>query len=166
MIRPLRWFFLTVLVVCLGTLAWYRFRPPVVTAPRAAGPDFHVRARDLSNPLQIVAYGDMRFTDPAETEATNPKVRRWLVDRIAAEKPDAVLLSGDIPWHGGHAAITRSIARKPRSGAMRICIFIRRSEITSSRDWRNSAWKTGGALFRNCAASDIIRCSWAIRSMS
>jgi acid phosphatase type 7 len=84
-------------------LAWYRFRPPAVTAPRAAGPDFHVNAQDLSNPLQIVAYGDMRFTHPSETEATNPKVRRWLVDRIAAEKPDAVLLSGDIPWHGSHA---------------------------------------------------------------
>jgi len=55
-------------------------------------------------PAQVViAYGDMRFTDPQNTTATNPKVRRWLVDRIAAEKPDAVLLSGDIPWNGGVA---------------------------------------------------------------
>ena len=46
----------------------------------------------------------MRFTDPSETRATNPKVRRWLVDQVAAEKPDAVLLSGDVPWHGGQAS--------------------------------------------------------------
>ena len=48
----------------------------------------------------IIAYGDMRFTDPNEQTATNPKVRRWLVNRIAEEKPDAILLSGDLPWNG------------------------------------------------------------------
>lgn len=104
MIRSLRWFFLAALVVCLGTLAWRQFRPPVIPAARAAGPDFRLNNQDLSSPLQIIVYGDMRFTDPAETAAANPKVRRWLVDRIAAEKPDAVLLSGDVPWRGGQAA--------------------------------------------------------------
>jgi 3',5'-cyclic AMP phosphodiesterase CpdA len=68
------------------------------------GPDFRSSDRSLSRPLRIIAYGDMRFTDPRETSATNPKVRRWLVDQIAAEKPDAVLLSGDVPWHGGQAS--------------------------------------------------------------
>jgi len=43
----------------------------------------------------------MRFTDPKETTDTNPTVRKSLVDRIAEERPDAVLLSGDVPWHGG-----------------------------------------------------------------
>jgi hypothetical protein len=38
-----------------------------------------------------------------ETEATNPRVRRWLVAKIASEHPDAVFLSGDVPWHGGVA---------------------------------------------------------------
>jgi acid phosphatase type 7 len=52
----------------------------------------------------IIAYGDMRFTDPANVKATNPKVRRWLVDKLAAEHPDALLLTGDVPWHGGVAA--------------------------------------------------------------
>ena len=51
----------------------------------------------------VIAYGDTRFTDPQNYTATNPKVRRWLVDRIAAEKPDAVLISGDLPWNGGIA---------------------------------------------------------------
>lgn len=73
-----------------------------VSSP-AAGPDFRRENRDLSQPLKIIVYGDMRFTDPRETRATNPKVRRWLVDQIAAENPDAVLLSGDVVWHGAEA---------------------------------------------------------------
>jgi hypothetical protein len=48
----------------------------------------------------LIAYGDTRFTDTAETFASNPKVRRWLTDQIALEKPAAIIMSGDIPWHG------------------------------------------------------------------
>jgi acid phosphatase type 7 len=43
----------------------------------------------------------MRFTDPTNVTATNPTARRALVQRIAEEKPDAILLNGDVPWHGG-----------------------------------------------------------------
>ena len=92
------------LAFLLMPLAWCTlWNDPAMAGPRSSGPDFRVDDRDLSKPLQIIAYGDMRFTDPRETAATNPKVRRWLVDRIAMEKPDAVLLSGDIPWQGGDA---------------------------------------------------------------
>jgi calcineurin-like phosphoesterase family protein len=52
----------------------------------------------------VIAYGDMRFTDPKETQATNPKVRKWLVDKIAAEKPGAIVISGDVPYVGERAA--------------------------------------------------------------
>jgi acid phosphatase type 7 len=52
----------------------------------------------------VIAYGDMRFTDPSETEVTNPKVRKWLVDKVAAEKPAAIVVSGDIPYIGENAA--------------------------------------------------------------
>ena len=45
----------------------------------------------------------MRFTDPTNEKVTNPKVRRWLVDRIASEHPDVVLLSGDVPYDGSVA---------------------------------------------------------------
>lgn len=87
-----------------------------------AAADFHVDERQLSRPLTIIAYGDMRFTDPKETDATNPKVRR-LVDKIAAEKPDAVLLSGDIPWHGGTAddyAVCRAETKAWRDATLRV----------------------------------------------
>jgi len=43
----------------------------------------------------------MRFTDPATLPPENVTARRALVARIAQEKPDAVLLSGDLTMHGG-----------------------------------------------------------------
>jgi acid phosphatase type 7 len=52
----------------------------------------------------VIAYGDMRFTDPKETLATNPKVRKWLVDKIASEKPTAIVISGDVPFVGERVA--------------------------------------------------------------
>jgi hypothetical protein len=90
-------------LIGLGLLACSRSAAPMMTAAQANGPDFIRGNRDLSTPLRIVVYGDSRFTDTKETSATNPKVRRWLVEKIAEEKPDAVLLSGDVPWHGGDA---------------------------------------------------------------
>ena len=68
--------------------------------PTVDGPDFSVLDSALSSPPVVIAYGDTRFTDPSEKGATNPKVRDWLVDQIAKEKPDALLISGDLPWHG------------------------------------------------------------------
>jgi hypothetical protein len=58
----------------------------------------------LAQRTVVIAYGDMRFTDPAETQATNPKVRKWLVDKIASEKPSAIVVSGDVPYVGERAA--------------------------------------------------------------
>src|SRR5580692_11973271 len=52
----------------------------------------------------VIAYGDMRFTGPKETQATNPKVRKWLVDKVASEKPSAIVISGDVPYVGERAA--------------------------------------------------------------
>jgi acid phosphatase type 7 len=53
-------------------------------------------------PVRMVAYGDMRFTNPAVTSGTNPRVRKWLAQRIAAEHPQAVLLTGDMPFTGSN----------------------------------------------------------------
>ncbi len=64
-------------------------------------PTFVVGEVKAGDDLKIVAYGDMRFTDPANTTDTNPKVRKWLAERIGAEKPDALLVSGDLPFRGG-----------------------------------------------------------------
>lgn len=54
----------------------------------------------MGAPLRLVAYGDTRFTDPSVTSGTNPRVRKWLVDRIAEEQPAALLMTGDTPYTG------------------------------------------------------------------
>ena len=65
-----------------------------------AGPSFRVEQKKLGSPEKIIAYGDQRFTDPANTTATNPVARRLLVQRIAQEHPDAILMNGDVPYSG------------------------------------------------------------------
>jgi hypothetical protein len=80
-----------------------RDRAPAA-APGLAGPRFKVADREMHTPATIIAYGDMRFTDPGNVTATSPAARRALVARIAEEKPDVVLLNGDVPWHGGDSA--------------------------------------------------------------
>jgi acid phosphatase type 7 len=72
------------------------------TARDPSAPTFAINDQDLHSPLTLVAYGDMRFTDPKNVTATNPTARRALVQRVAEEKPDAILLNGDVPWHGGN----------------------------------------------------------------
>ena len=67
------------------------------------GPTFRIEGTALARRWMLIAYGDMRFTDPANEKVTNPKVRRWLVDRVASEHPDVVLLSGDVPYDGSVA---------------------------------------------------------------
>ena len=54
-------------------------------------------------PWSVIAYGDMRFTDPSNKKVTTPSARRALVERIAQEHPDALLLSGDVPYNGANA---------------------------------------------------------------
>ena len=93
-----------VIVIGLGMLGCSRADPSWMMAARADGPDFIRDSRGLSQPLRIIVCGDTRFTDPKETSATNPKVRRWLVSKVAEEKPDGVLLTGDVPWRGGVAS--------------------------------------------------------------
>lgn len=68
----------------------------IADPPLAALPD-----PPAGSPLVFIAYGDMRFTDPAEGAASSPRARRALVARVAAERPAALFLNGDVPWHGG-----------------------------------------------------------------
>ena len=52
-------------------------------------------------PLWLIAYGDMRFTNPMVTKGTNPRVRKWLAEKVGQEHPQALLLTGDMPFIGG-----------------------------------------------------------------
>lgn len=63
-------------------------------------PTFVVRDVSPQQELKILVYGDMRFTDPANTKATNPHARKWLAAKVGTEHADAMLITGDIPFHG------------------------------------------------------------------
>ena len=52
----------------------------------------------------MVGYGDMRFTDPSVKIGTNPRIRKWLAQRIAEESPEVLLLTGDMPYIGSNDA--------------------------------------------------------------
>ncbi len=65
-----------------------------------AGPTFRVPQPEVGKHTKVIVYGDQRFTDPANTTVTNPKVRRLLVNKIAEAHPDAILMNGDVPYSG------------------------------------------------------------------
>jgi hypothetical protein len=86
---------------------------PLVSIPDAA----------LPRPLTFIAYGDMRFTDATERDASSPTVRRALVERIAGEHPAALFITGDVPWHGGARAdyaVFRDETEAWRSASLRV----------------------------------------------
>ena len=64
------------------------------------GPTFRIGDHQLPKPMTFIAYGDQRFTDPANTRQTNPRIRQWLVNQIAKERPGVVIMNGDIPLAG------------------------------------------------------------------
>lgn len=66
---------------------------PTLTFPQFA----HV------GPAHIIAYGDSRFTDPAVTTGTNPRIRAWLAARMGELHPQVLLLTGDTPYTGAKA---------------------------------------------------------------
>ena len=68
-----------------------------------AGPTFRIADNQLPDPITLIVYGDQRFTNPANTRQTNPRIRQWLVNQIAKEHPVAVIMNGDVPLAGGVA---------------------------------------------------------------
>ena len=88
-------------VLLLSLVAMAQEKSAVVDAPKF---DFVVDPATLPKKLKIVALGDFRFTDPIEKKASNPKVRGWIVQKTADEKPDALLVSGDLPRVGSTEA--------------------------------------------------------------
>lgn len=78
------------LLLCSRLLMAQGARPVELTVP-------------VSSPFQFVAYGDTRFTDPQDTVASNPSVRRTLVAAITALKPSFISIGGDLTYVGADA---------------------------------------------------------------
>ena len=64
------------------------------------GPRSGFKTISFPTRLTLIAYGDQRFTDPANTQQADPRIRQWLVNRIAKEHPAAVIMNGDVPLAG------------------------------------------------------------------
>jgi hypothetical protein len=90
------------LLVCMASTVFSQQSSP--PAHDDSGPTFTVSDFPSGRPLRIVVYGDMRFTDPANTSDTQPGVRKWLAQKVGEEKPDLLLITGDMPFHGSDAA--------------------------------------------------------------
>ncbi len=58
----------------------------------------------VKGPFEFIAYGDVRFTNPANSAPSNPEYRRALVTQIASIKPSFVLFSGDLVLRGDNPA--------------------------------------------------------------
>src|SRR5579863_5703909 len=115
-------------------------------------PTFRVEDAQLAKPLTLIAYGDQRFTDPAETRQTNPRIRQWLVHQIAAEHPDAVIMNGDLPLAGNVTndyAVFRTETKIWRDLHMHVFPVLGNHEFTgdAQRDLEN--WWTNFPELRN-----------------
>jgi hypothetical protein len=92
--------FLLVTACMAGTVFSQQTPPP---GHDDSGPTFTVSDLPSNRPLRIVVYGDMRFTDPGNTSDTQPGVRKWLAQKVGEEKPDLLLITGDMPFNGSNA---------------------------------------------------------------
>jgi hypothetical protein len=63
-------------------------------------PTFRVDPLALSSHVKVIAYGDQRFHDHFNFMIADPKARIALAQKIAQEKPDAIQMSGDVPFKG------------------------------------------------------------------
>ena len=104
-----------------------------ICAPARGAATFSVPDSALPDSLVFIAYGDIRFTNQNETAASSPAARQALVARIAEERPAAVFINGDLPWHGIAAdyEVYRTETRAWRDGHLRIYPALGNHEFSS-----------------------------------
>lgn len=92
--------FLFAAFFCNGNQTWAQSS----AQPPLTGPTFTVDGIHPGQAMKIVAYGDTRFTTAINKIDTDPQARQYLVGQIAREKPDAIFMTGDLPFNGADAA--------------------------------------------------------------
>ena len=122
--------------VLAGAFACLAGWTPAVEGPSPdSGPTFTVTPSKRS--WALIAYGDTRFTDPADHLNSNPEARQALVRKIAEEKPSVLLISGDLPFHGGEANDYVQYQRETqpwRQAGIRVFPAIGNHELYDPRD--------------------------------
>jgi hypothetical protein len=66
-------------------------------------PTFTIAKYAPGTPIHMIGYGDMRFTDPSVRIGTNPTVRKWLAQKVGEERPEVLMVTGDMPYAGARA---------------------------------------------------------------
>ena len=95
------------LLAAVAACGWFWLPTAALHAADDPPPRFAVRSQD-AGPLVLVLYGDTRFTQ--RTDVVNTVARRALVERIAAEKPAAILIGGDLVYDGSNPDDYRTFA--------------------------------------------------------
>jgi hypothetical protein len=128
------------------------------------GPSFVVSPAEIEKQTKVIVYGDQRFTDPTNTKVTNPKVRRLLVQKIAEEHPDAILMNGDVPYSGDIVDDYNVSRQRQRYGGTTTSVSIPRLAIMNFTEILRKHLSTGGTPSRRCVAADGTRFNWGRRS--
>ena len=98
MYRTVRASILAATLICLAGAA-----PAVAGPSRSSDSAATFTVAPPKGSWTLIAYGDTRFTNPADYLDANPEARQALVRKIADEKPSVLLINGDLPYHGGDA---------------------------------------------------------------
>jgi hypothetical protein len=123
------------------------------------GPTLTVDALKPGTPLKLIGYGDTRFTDPANVKDTNPRMRKFLVDRIADEAPDALFETGDLPMTGSYPpdwAIFRAETAPWRKQNLRVYPAIGNHEATSDIDKGIRNYLAAFPYLNNCRYYSVL----------
>ena len=108
---PKLFFIVTLLIVALATLVAAGSKTKAKTIPQ----DPRLFAADPKQyPFTLIAYGDLRTTELSNHSRTDPERRQALIARIAQEKPDIVIINGDLVLNGGSAADWREFDKETR----------------------------------------------------
>lgn len=79
------------------------FRDSLAVAPQAQ-PTVDVDLGSAHDSFSFVVYGDIRFTDPHNTRDTDPARRVALINRIVGERPDFLVITGDLVLQGDRSS--------------------------------------------------------------
>jgi len=108
----------------------------------------------------MITYGDQRFTDPTNIKSTNPRVRQWLVNQIAAARPTAVILNGDVPLAGdvkNDYAVFQTETKPWRDAGLHVFPALGNREFHGDARQCLENW---GTTSRRCGTAAGMRRSW------